>query len=142
MDFDDFAFGPDAPPVAAPPPAPQSPPPAPAPAPEMALPPPGMTLGAPLVRQRSPTAARAKAGLGVIAAAAGAGAGAAVLGGPLGALAGLTAIGTARNLYRSQGLGSVDPAERADAARSFALAIVGVAIVGYLGYRIYNRKES
>ena len=143
MDFDDFAFGPDAPPVPASSqsPAPQAAPQPPS-APEMALPPPGVTLGAPLLRQRSPTAARAKAGLGAIVAAAGAGAGAVVLGGPLGALAGLTAIGTARNLYRSQGLGSTDPTEKADAARSFALAVVGVAIVGYLGYRIYNRKES
>ena len=143
MDFDDFAFGPDAPPAPVPPPSPAPPAPqAPPPAPEMTLPPPGMTLGAPLVRQRSPTAARAKAGLGVILAAAGAGAGAIVLGGPLGALTGLTAIGTARNFYRSQGLGSADTAERNDAARSLALAVVGLAIVGYLGYRISKRKES
>lgn len=140
MDFDDFAFGPDAPPIPEPPPPAERP--SPRAAPEMPPAPLRMPLSAPLARPRSPTVARAKAGLGAIVAAAGAGAGAIVLGGPLGALTGLAAIGTVRNLYRSQGLGSLDPSEKSDAARSLALSVVGLAIVGYLGYRIYNRKES
>lgn len=89
----------------------------------------------------TPTAARAKAGLGVVAAFAGAGAGA-VLGGPLGALAGLTGVGALRNLYRSQGIASADSAEQSDAARSLALGVIGVAIVGVIGYKIYNSRKD
>lgn len=104
-----------------------------------------MTLGAPLPplapRGVSPTAARAKAGLGVVAAFAGAGAGA-VLGGPLGALAGFAGVGTLRNLYRSQGIASSDPAEQGDAARSLALGVIGVAIVGFIGYKIYTSRKD
>ncbi len=89
----------------------------------------------------SPTAARAKAGLGLIAAAAAVGLGG-VLAGPTGALAGVTAVGAARNLYRSQGIASSDPTEQSDAARSLAIGVVGVAILGYLGYRIWAAKEG
>jgi hypothetical protein len=89
----------------------------------------------------SPTAARAKAGLGIIAAAAGVGLGA-VLAGPLGAVAGLAGIGTVRNLYRSQGIASSDPAEQSDAARSLAIGVVGLGIVGFLGYKIWNSNKD
>lgn len=92
-------------------------------------------------RAPSPTAARARAGLGLIMAGAGAGVGA-VLAGPLGALAGLTGVGAARNLYRSQSLASSDPAEQGDAARSLALGVLGVAITGYLGYKIYSSYKD
>jgi hypothetical protein len=95
-----------------------------------------------VARAPSPTAARARAGLGVVAAFAGASAGA-VLGGPLGGIAGLAGVGTIRNLYRSQGIASSDPAEQGDAARSLALGVIGVAIVGFLGYKIWkSRKED
>ncbi len=89
----------------------------------------------------SPTAARAKAGLGVVVAGLGVGAGA-VLAGPLGALAGLASVGTVRNLYRSQGIASADPAEQGDAARSLALGVIGVAIVGFIGYKIYSSRKD
>lgn len=92
-------------------------------------------------RTPSPTAIRAKAGLGVVAAFAGASAGA-VLAGPLGGLAGLAGVGTLRNLYRSQGIASSDPAEQGDAARSLALGVIGVAIVGFLGYKIWQSQKE
>lgn len=131
----------------------QNAPPERAPAPPiepMAWPPPrataprGRALGpGPVAAPRapSPAAARAKAGLGLITAAAGVGLGGA-LGGPFGALAGLTAVGAARNLYRSQGIASSDPAEQGDAARSLAIGVVGLAALGYLGYKIWSAKEG
>lgn len=91
-------------------------------------------------RPPSAPASRAKAGLGAIAAAAGLGAGA-VLAGPLGALAGVAGVGAVRNLYRSQALASSDEAERSDGARSFALGIIGLAIVGAVGYKLWNSRE-
>lgn len=109
------------------------------PAPVMAAAPPRPF--APPPRAPSPTAARARAGLGLIMAGAGAGVGA-VLAGPLGAIAGLTGVGAARNLYRSQSLASSDPAEQGDAARSLALGVLGVAITGYLGYKIYSSYKD
>jgi serine/threonine-protein kinase len=54
----------------------------------------------------------------------------------------LTAVGTVRNLYRSQGIASSDPAEQGDAARSLALGVIGVAIVGFLGYKIYSSRKD
>ncbi len=87
------------------------------------------------------TAQRAKAGLGIIVAAAGACAGAA-LGGPLGGVAGLASVGALRNLYRSQGLGSSDPVEQGNAAKSLAIALVGGGIAGYLGYKAFFSKDS
>lgn len=133
MAHEDLPFPPAAPPAAAR--APESPPdlpPVTASAPSRALAPvrPGTTWGA-----------RAKAGLGVVAAAIGAGAGCAAAG-PLGGLAGLATVGTIRNLYRSQGIGSSDPAERGDAARSLALGLIGVAIVGVLGYKLYSSSKD
>ena len=65
-----------------------------------------------------------------------------MLGGPLGALAGITGVGAARNLYRSQGIASSDPAEQSDAARSLAIGVVGLAALGYLGYKIWSAKEG
>jgi len=111
--------------------------PDPEPEPQLAMPLPRAPL-----RQRSSssTAQRAKAGLGLIAAAAGACAGAA-FGGPLGCVAGLAGVGALRNLYRAQGLGSSDPTEQGDAAKSLAIALVGAAIAGYLGYKAAT-KES
>lgn len=134
MDFDDFS------PFAAPAPA-QPAPPADAPLPVAPAAPARAFQPLPPARPPSPTAARAKAGLGIVAAFAGAGVGA-VLGGPLGAVAGLTGIGTIRNLYRSQGIASSDPAEQGDAARSLALGVLGVAIVGYVGYKIYSSSKD
>lgn len=90
--------------------------------------------------QVSPTAQRAKAGLGIIAAAAGACAGAA-LGGPLGCVAGIAGVGALRNLYRVQGLGSSDPAEQGAAAKSLAICLVGAGITGYLVYKISNKEK-
>lgn len=88
------------------------------------------------------TAARARAGLGAIAACGGTVLGAVVLGGLPGAAAGLAGVGALRNLYRSQGLGSADPREQADAARSLAIGLVGVAIAGYLGYKAFTKESS
>lgn len=95
----------------------------------------------PQTRPVAPTAARAKAGLGIVVAGLGTGVGA-VLGGPLGALAGLTSVGAARNLYRAQGIASADPTEQGDAARSLALGVIGVAIVGFIGYKIYSSRKD
>ena len=92
-------------------------------------------------RPVAPFAARAKAGLGLIAAAAGAGAGA-VLGGPGGAAVGLIGVGALRNLYRVQGLSSPDPEVKADAARSLAICLVGGALAGYLGYKIWSKESD
>ncbi len=134
MSFDDFDFQAHAPPAPAP---------APSPAPAHAVSPVAMPArmersSAPRV---SPTAARAKAGLGIVVAGLGVGAGA-VLAGPLGALAGLASVGTVRNLYRSQGIASADPTEQGDAARSLALGVIGVAIVGFIGYKIYSSRKD
>lgn len=101
--------------------------------------PPLQSLSPALPARRAPSSARARAGLGVLAAAAGAGLGG-VLGGPWGIAAGLTGVGAVRNLYRSQGIASSDPDERGDAAKAIALSVVGLAIAGYLGYKAY--KES
>lgn len=68
--------------------------------------------------------------------------GAIVLGGLPGAAAGLAGVGALRNLYRAQGVGSPDPAERADAARSLAIGLVGVAIAGYLGYKAFAKESD
>jgi len=134
VDFDDFAFP-------APEPAPPEPQRAQAPFEAAPLPPlPSPGSGPLAVPRRSPTASRARAGLGVLAAAAGAGLGG-VLGGPWGVAAGLTGVGAARNLYRAQGIASVDPDERASAAKSIALAVVGFAIAGYLGYKACKESE-
>lgn len=138
MSFDDFGWAP------APTEQPASPAgePAAPPARERVAPLPVQSLQvAPPARQTSLAAARAKAGLGVVVAGMGAGAGA-VLGGPLGALAGLTGVGALRNLYRAQGISSTDPEEKSDAARSLALGVIGVAIVGFIGYKIYSRKDD
>lgn len=135
MSFDDFSFQPD-PPAAAPPPrAPEQP----------------FEAAQPLARQRPlaapsrpaapPSGARARAGLGLVLAGLGTGAGA-VLGGPLGALAGLTGVGAVRNLYRSQAIASSDPTEQSDAVRSLAIGVIGVAIAGYLGYKIYSSHKD
>jgi len=64
------------------------------------------------------------------------------LAGPLGGLAGLAAVGTVRNLYRSQGIASSDASEQGDAARSLALGVIGVAIVGFIGYKIWNSRKD
>ena len=88
-----------------------------------------------------PLAARAKAGLGLIAAAAGAGAGA-VLAGPGGAAVGLIGVGALRNLYRAQGLSSPDPEVKHDAARAVALFLVGGALAGYLGYKVFTSNKD
>lgn len=85
--------------------------------------------------------ARAKAGLGLMVAAAGAGAGA-VLGGPGGAAVGLIGMGALRNLYRAQGLSSPDPQVKGDAARSLAICVVGFALAGYLGYKIWHSSKD
>jgi hypothetical protein len=135
MAFDDF-YQPEPEPA----PAPSPPPRAAEPEPWGSSPLPSMPVQAPLRPVRSPTAQRAKAGLGIIAAAAGAAAGAA-FGGPLGCVAGLAGVGALRNLYRVQGLGSSDPAEQGDAAKSLAIALVGGAIAGYLVYKVAT-KES
>jgi len=95
--------------------------------------------GAP--RRGAPVATRARAGLGIIAAAAGVGLGF-TLGGPPGAMAGLAGVGALRNLYRAQGLGSPDPAEKADAARCVAICVVGFAIAGYLGYKAWGPSKE
>ena len=139
MDFDDdLGFPPPVPAAVAPQGAP------PGPAGPMDLPPPG-ALPPPrqiaLGRPRAPHLSRAKAGLGVVVAAAACGVGG-VLAGPLGALAGLTGVGALRNLYRAQGLGSSDPAEKNDAARSLALGVVGLGILGFLGYKLYQSKDD
>jgi hypothetical protein len=89
----------------------------------------------------TPFAARAKAGFGLIAAAAGAGAGA-VLAGPGGAAVGLIGVGALRNLYRAQGLSSPDPEVKHDAARAVALFLVGGALAGYLGYKIFSSNKD
>jgi len=139
MDFDDFAFQQQ-------PPAPAEAPPRAAP--ERAGPPLPPLQQGPALRplshakpSRAPVAARARAGLGVLAAAAGAGLGG-ILGGPWGMAAGLTGVGALRNLYRTQGIASSDPSEQSDAARSAALALVGGAIAVYLGYKAFSTKES
>lgn len=89
----------------------------------------------------APYAARAKAGLGIIAAAGGAGVGAA-LGGPLGAAAGFVATGAVRNLYRAQGIASADPATQNQAARSLAIGVVGLGLAGYLTYLIVKKPRG
>lgn len=129
MDFDDFTI----PSAQEPPRSPPVPPPPLVPLRQVAL--------APVLRASPPTAARAKAGLGIVAAAVGTGVGAA-LGGPAGAMIGLAGVGAVRNLYRAQGIASSDPAEQGDAARSLAICLVGAAIAGYLGYRVFVRKNS
>ncbi len=134
MDIDDLGF-PPMPPLEARPEPPASPP---------DLPPPGALapVRAPTVgRAKPPHVARAKAGLGAIAAAVGTGVGLA-FGGPLGGLAGLTGVGALRNLYRSQGIASTDSAEKSDAARSLALGVIGLGIVGFLGYKLYNSSKD
>lgn len=85
--------------------------------------------------------ARARAGMGAIAACGGTVLGAIVLGGIPGAVAGLASVGAVRNLYRAQGIGSGDASVQSDAARSLAIGLVGVAIAGYLGYKAFT-KES
>lgn len=135
MDPDELGF----------PPAPLPPSePAPVAPPLPDLPPPGAQapLSAPAqFRPRSSHGARAKAGLGAILAAVGTGVGLG-LAGPLGGLTGLAGVGAARNLYRAQGIASNDPAERGDAARSLALGLIGLGIVGFLGYKIYSSSKD
>lgn len=133
MDFDDFGFSP-----------PQAPQPEVSRAPEhqttsvaTQATPMRSVAGPP----RAPFAARAKAGFGLIAAAAGAGAGA-VLAGPGGAAVGLIGVGALRNLYRAQGLSSPDPEVKHDAARSVALFLVGGALAGYLGYKVFTSSKD
>lgn len=135
MDIDDLGF-----PPAVPPPQPEA---QPQPGPPDLPPPSAVVPSRALVpgRPRSPHGARAKAGLGVIAAAAAAGVGLG-LAGPLGGLAGLTSVGIVRNLYRSQGIASSDPAEQGDAARSLALGVIGLGIVGFIGYKLYTSSKD
>ncbi len=133
MDFDDFGF--------APPAAPQ---PQAQPAPEQRQAPvaPQMMPMRPVAGpSRAPFAVRAKAGFGLIAAAAGAGAGA-VLAGPGGAAVGLIGVGALRNLYRAQGLSSPDPEAKGDAAKALALCLVGTALAGYVGYRLWTSSKG
>ena len=138
MAFDDFySPPPETPPVA----AERAPDPEPDHSWSMPAPMPAMPLQRAPLRPPSLTAQRAKAGLGIIAAVAGACAGAA-FGGPLGCVAGLTGVGTLRNLYRVQGLGSSDPAEQGAAAKSLAICLVGAGITGYLVYKISNKEKS
>lgn len=65
-----------------------------------------------------------------------------MLAGPGGAVIGVTGFGALRNLYRSHGLGSVDPAEQSEAGRSLALGVVGVGLCGYLAYRLFFKEDE
>lgn len=115
-------------PAAEPPAAPASPPVAP----------PVMPMVAVQVASQD-AALRRGAGIGLLWAAAGLVAGAA-LAGPLGAAAGLSAVGAARNGLRAKRLWtSPVEADRVEAGKSATMAVFGVGIAGVLIYYHANR---
>lgn len=85
--------------------------------------------------------ARRHAGLTLIGAALATGGGA-WLGGGFGAGAGLLLFGGMRNALRARTAWSAAPPNLAEGTRSATLALFGLGVGGYLGYRAYTRKSS
>lgn len=63
--------------------------------------------------------------------------------GPVGAFAGISAVGTARNAHRAFKLWtSNDIAERLEAGRSGATALIGFVLTVYLMHRVWSGKKN
>lgn len=88
-----------------------------------------------VVTQAAPTAvsAQRRAGAAVILAGVGVGTGA-LLGGLWGAGSGLFVSGAAINAYRAHSLWK-NPAEQGEAVKTTVMAVLGLGLAGYLGYR-------
>lgn len=88
-----------------------------------------------------PKASR-RAGLAIIITGAGVGTGA-LLGGAWGAGSGLFFAGALSNVYRSNTLWRSDYADdRKEAVKTTAVAVIGLGLAGYLGYRAQRSRDK
>lgn len=118
-------------------PAPSGPIPASAPSPVLT---PTAPLPAPAPATLDASASR-RAGLSLLLAGAGLGTGA-LLGGLWGAGSGLLLAGSAMNAYRARGLWASDFADdRKEAVKTTVMAVLGLGLAGYLGYRAHERER-
>lgn len=87
-------------------------------------------------------AARRRAGAAIVIAGTGVGAGA-LLGGAWGAGSGLFFAGAACNIYRAKTLfASSLPVDRKEAIKTSVMAVVGLGLASYLGYRAHRARED
>lgn len=88
-----------------------------------------------------PTASR-RAGAAIVFAGVGVGTGA-LLGGLWGAGSGLLLAGAAMNAYRARTLWASDYAsDRAEAVKTTVMAVVGIGVAGYLGYKAKQNRDG
>lgn len=67
----------------------------------------------------------------------------ALVGGSMGAAAGVVGVGAARNVVRVKALwNSPNPTDRSEAGKSATMAIFGLGIAGMLGYHAYQNKKK
>lgn len=103
----------------------------PAPVPQAVLPAPAPA--------RLDAGAQRRAGMSVLLAGVGVGTGA-LLGGAWGAGSGLFLSGAAMNAYRARALWASDFADdRKEAVKTTVMAVLGLGLAGYLGYRAHER---
>lgn len=107
--------------------------------------PPPLSPIQPLPVPPAPTAdpaASRRAGAAVVFAGVGIGTGA-ILGGLWGAGSGLLFSGAAMNAFRARTLWASDYADdRKEAIKTTVMAVIGVAVAGYLGYRAKQAKDD
>ncbi len=118
-----------------------APPLGPAP-PRIMQPGPGAPLPPNLQMPGAPPAARRRAGTAIVLAGVGAGAGA-LAGGLWGAGSGLLFAGATMNAYRAKILfGSGLDSDRGEAVKSTVMAVLGLGVASYLGYRAHQAARS
>ena len=96
----------------------------------------------PMLPPQGDSALRRGAGKGLLFASAGLLVGGLVAG-PLGAAAGVVAVGAVRNTLRAKdGWAHPDPEIRAEAGKSATMAIFGIGITGMLGYYAWQHRDE
>lgn len=96
---------------------------------------------APAAATTDPTASR-RAGAAIVCAGIGIGTGA-LLGGLWGAGSGLLFAGAAMNAYRARSLWASDYADdKKEAVKTTVMAVVGIGVAGYLGYKAKQKKDG
>lgn len=89
----------------------------------------------------APTASR-RAGAAIVLCGVGAGAGA-LVGGAWGAGSGLLFAGATMNAYRAKTLfGTGSPTDRSEAVKSTIMAVLGLGVASYLGYRAHQARDD